>query len=139
MRQQVALKLIDAFFEWVSARYDEVKNTRGLLRSACGYAVRQEQALRRYLEDGRLKITNNHSERALTKKSATRQLLERVFTSVRRERQPDGCRRVIRAWSTPFGMGAFRLGHGSLLLQLDGAGPPDRGCVRAGFYNFSRK
>jgi hypothetical protein len=65
MRQQVASKLVDAFFEWVTARFDEVKFTRGLLRTACGYAVRQKDALRRYLTDGRLKITNNHSERAL--------------------------------------------------------------------------
>ena len=33
--------------------------------SAFGYAVRQEPALRRFLDDGRLPMTNNHSERAL--------------------------------------------------------------------------
>ena len=65
MREQIASKLVDAFFEWVTVRNDEVKHTRGLLRSACGYAVRQEQALRCYLKDGRLKMTNNHSEGAL--------------------------------------------------------------------------
>ncbi len=65
MRQRVASVLVDSFFDWVTARFEEVQGTRGLLRSACGYAVRQKDALRRYLEDGRLKITNNHSERAL--------------------------------------------------------------------------
>jgi hypothetical protein len=30
-----------------------------------GYAVRQASALRRFLDDGRLHMTNNHSERAL--------------------------------------------------------------------------
>jgi hypothetical protein len=33
--------------------------------TAFGYAVRQEPALRRFLDDGRLPMTNNHSERAL--------------------------------------------------------------------------
>ena len=65
MRQQVAAPLVDLFFEWVHARYEEHKSTRGLLRSALGYAVRQEQALRRFLTDGRLKMTNNASEREL--------------------------------------------------------------------------
>ncbi len=64
-RKAVLGPLVDAFFEWVHARNEEAKNVRGLLCSACGYAVRQEKALRRFLEDGRLKMTNNHSERAL--------------------------------------------------------------------------
>lgn len=64
-RQRIARPLVEGFFEWLHARNDEVKDVRGLLRSACGYAVRQEKALRRFLEDGRLKMTNNHSERAL--------------------------------------------------------------------------
>lgn len=65
LRQKVARPLVTTFFQWARARHDEVKNIRGLLRSAFGYAVRQEDALCRYLEDGRLKLTNNHSERAL--------------------------------------------------------------------------
>ena len=36
-----------------------------LLTTATGYAIRHKAALLRFLEDGRLKITNNHSERAL--------------------------------------------------------------------------
>ena len=35
--------------------------------SALGYAIRQEPALTRFIEDGRLSIDNNHSERALRK------------------------------------------------------------------------
>ena len=35
------------------------------MRSALGYVVRQRDALRRYLDDGRLKIDNNGSEREL--------------------------------------------------------------------------
>jgi hypothetical protein len=36
-----------------------------LLRTALGYAVRQRDALMRFFEDGRLEMTNNHSERQL--------------------------------------------------------------------------
>lgn len=56
---------VDAFFTFVEAEYERVKNQRGLLRSALGYAVRQRPALTRFFDDGRLKLTNNHSEREL--------------------------------------------------------------------------
>ena len=38
---------------------------RGLVNKALGYALRQEHALRRFLDDGRLRMDNNHSENAL--------------------------------------------------------------------------
>jgi len=56
---------LDAFFEFVEPAYDAVKHQRGMLRSALGYCVRQKAALLRFLEDGRLEMTNNHSERQL--------------------------------------------------------------------------
>lgn len=56
---------VDAFFAFVEAEYERVKDQRGLLRTALGYAVRQRAALTRFFEDGRLKLTNNHSEREL--------------------------------------------------------------------------
>lgn len=56
---------LDAFFSWAAPLYDQVRNERGPLRSALGYALRQEAALRRFLEDGRLPLTNNGSEREL--------------------------------------------------------------------------
>ena len=64
-RQLTLRPLIDDFFVWVADQYVRVKNTRGLLATAFGYAVRQAGALRRFLDDGRLHMTNNHSERAL--------------------------------------------------------------------------
>jgi len=64
-RQLAARPLLDDFFPWVAQQYARVKDTRGLVATAFGYAVRQEAALRRYLDDGRLPMTNNHSERAL--------------------------------------------------------------------------
>jgi transposase len=64
-RQIVSSPLLDDFFPWAQAQYACVKDTRGLVATAFGYAVRQEPALRRFLDDGRLPMTNNHSERAL--------------------------------------------------------------------------
>ena len=64
-RQLVSRPLVDDFFGWVVGQYARVKDTRGLVATAFGYAVRQEAALRRFLDDGRLPMTNNHSERAL--------------------------------------------------------------------------
>jgi transposase len=64
-RQLVSRPLVDEFFAWAAVQYARVKDTRGLVATAFGYAVRQEAALRRFLDDGRLPMTNNHSERAL--------------------------------------------------------------------------
>jgi transposase len=64
-RQLVSRPLVDNFFHWIRGQYARVKDTRGLVATAFGYAVRQEAALRRFLDDGRLPMTNNHSERAL--------------------------------------------------------------------------
>ena len=56
---------LTAFFEWAEARYEVVRHQRGLLRSALGYAIRQKDALLRPLEDGRIPLDNNRSEREL--------------------------------------------------------------------------
>lgn len=64
-RQLVSRPLVDDFLTWVRDQYARVKGVRGLVATAFGYAVRQENALRRFLDDGRLPMTNNHSERAL--------------------------------------------------------------------------
>lgn len=56
---------LEAFFDFVHAEWEKVKGQRGLLRSALGYAKNHEAALKRFLEDGRLKLDNNASERAL--------------------------------------------------------------------------
>ncbi|WP_394849413.1 transposase [Pendulispora brunnea] len=46
-------------------KYAVVKDQRGLLRTALGYALRHREALGRFLDDGRLRMENNASERAL--------------------------------------------------------------------------
>jgi hypothetical protein len=56
---------VDAYFAFVEAEYEKVKHQRGMLRSALGYSVRQRGALTRFFDDGRLKLTNNDSEREL--------------------------------------------------------------------------
>jgi transposase len=56
--------LVDAFFNWVDAESARSRE-RGLVATALGYARNQEQALRRFLEDGRLRLENNSAERAL--------------------------------------------------------------------------
>ena len=56
---------VDEFFEWVHAQNDLSSQARGLVSKALGYAIRQELALRRFLDDGRLRMDNNNSENAL--------------------------------------------------------------------------
>jgi len=56
---------MEAFFAWVDAEYEKVHNQRGSLRKALGYARRHKDALCRVLDDGRLIMDNNRSERAL--------------------------------------------------------------------------
>jgi transposase len=56
---------VESFLAWAAVEYEAIKDRRGSLRSALGYVVRQEDALARFLEDGRLPLTNNQSEREL--------------------------------------------------------------------------
>ncbi len=65
MRKQHLRPHFEAFFAWAEVEYEKVRHQRGLLRSALGYVVRQKGALMRVLEDGRLVLDNNRSERAL--------------------------------------------------------------------------
>lgn len=64
-RQAVLRPLVNEFFDWVRAQNDLTSQERGVVNKALGYALRQQLALRRFLEDGRLRMDNNHSENAL--------------------------------------------------------------------------
>ncbi|MGC4065286.1 MAG: transposase [Polyangiaceae bacterium] len=64
-REAVLKPLIDEFFDWVRIEYERVKDERGLVPTALDYASRQEQGLRNFLRDGRLRMDNNLSEGAL--------------------------------------------------------------------------
>jgi hypothetical protein len=61
----------EALFTWIELEYPKVRDQRGPLRSALGYGVRQKDALLRVLDDGRLILDNNRSERALRGSIAT--------------------------------------------------------------------
>lgn len=65
LRQAYLRAHVDAFFTWAEAEHEKVRDERGLVRKALGYAVRHHEALRRFLEDGRLLLENNRSEREL--------------------------------------------------------------------------
>jgi hypothetical protein len=55
----------DAFFAWAETEYERVRDQRGLLRTALGYATRQRAPLTQFYADGRLRLDNNASEREL--------------------------------------------------------------------------
>lgn len=65
LRQTHLRPHLDAFFAWAADEYAKVQDRRGLLRSAFGYVIRQKAALLRFLDDGRLIMDNNRSEREL--------------------------------------------------------------------------
>lgn len=64
-RREHLRPMVEDFFRWVQDQYVLEKPRRGLLRKALGYAARHEAALKRFLDDGRLNIDNNASERGL--------------------------------------------------------------------------
>jgi len=65
-RDEHVRPLIDAFFDWArQARLEQ--QGRNLATKALGYAVNQEQELRRVLDDGRLPLDNTRAERNLRK------------------------------------------------------------------------
>ena len=64
-RRTVLTPFVDEFFAWARAQNDLTSLERGVVNKALGYALRQELALRRFLEDGRLRMDNNNSENAL--------------------------------------------------------------------------
>ena len=64
LRQEFVAPAVERFYAWVHATEQE-KPPYGRLPQALGYVRRNEAALRRFLEDGRLKPDNNGSERAL--------------------------------------------------------------------------
>ena len=64
LRRRLVAPLVDSFFAWASAAA-LVHTQRGTVSAAFGHVTRQRLALRRFLDDGRIAMTNNASERAL--------------------------------------------------------------------------
>ena len=67
LRHQHLRPLVEELLDFAQAEYEKVKNQRGSLRSALGYTVRQADAMRAFLDDGRLRLDNNPSEGQLRK------------------------------------------------------------------------
>ncbi len=65
LRDERVRPYVEAFFVWAHPEHQKVKGTRGPLWSALGYSINQQDALKRFLDDGRLELDNNSSERAL--------------------------------------------------------------------------
>lgn len=64
LRRERSSPLLSAFKEWLDAQ-ERSALPKSTLGQAVGYALKQWNALIRYLEDGRLAIDNNAAERAL--------------------------------------------------------------------------
>lgn len=63
-RQKSALPVWKGFLSWAKTTLD-LSSGKSLLREALTYTVNQAEALGRYLEDGRLEISNNRAERSI--------------------------------------------------------------------------
>jgi len=61
-RQKQSLPIVDEFFTWIHENIDTV-TPASKIGIALTYASNQETFIRRYLEDGRLEISNNRAER----------------------------------------------------------------------------
>ncbi len=71
VRQQQSRPLVEQFFAWCDAQAPAALDQTPLAR-AIGYARNQRQALSRFLDDERLPLDNNISERALRREAVGR-------------------------------------------------------------------
>lgn len=71
VRQQESKPIVDDFFKWCDAERGSVLDETPISK-AIGYATNQKVALQRFLEDGRLPIHNNFSERQLRREAIGR-------------------------------------------------------------------
>jgi transposase len=65
LRRSVLTPWLDDFFAWAEPCYHDVREARGPLATAFGYAIRQRAPLSQFVADGKLRIDNNRSENAL--------------------------------------------------------------------------
>jgi transposase len=70
-RRTQSKAILDAFFTWCEAQANQVLDEKPTAK-AIGYALNQRVALQRFLDDGRLPIHNNGSERALRREAIGR-------------------------------------------------------------------
>jgi hypothetical protein len=65
LRDQKSRPELESFYAWRDLEWTKVEHQRGLLRTALGYAHNHREALMRYLDDGRLEMDNNRTEREI--------------------------------------------------------------------------
>src|SRR6185437_4936313 len=70
-RRAESKAIVDSFFRWCEAEAKQVLDETPTAK-AIGYALNQRVALQRFLDDGRLPIHNNGSERALRREAVGR-------------------------------------------------------------------
>jgi len=70
-RQEKSRPIVDRFFSWCDGLVDVVLDDTPLAK-AIGYARNQRKALRRFLDDARLPLHNNRSERELRREAIGR-------------------------------------------------------------------
>ena len=63
-RQKHLLPRVDAYFEWVKAKYEQVTHN-STIGKALAYSIHQEQYLRKFLSDGNIPMDNNYAEQAI--------------------------------------------------------------------------
>ena len=63
-RQKHLLPRVDAYFEWVKAKYDQVTHN-STIGKALAYSIHQEEYLRKFLSDGNIPMDNNYAEQAI--------------------------------------------------------------------------
>nr|WP_263429407.1 IS66 family transposase [Nannocystis pusilla] len=71
VRRKVSAPIVDAFFAWCDTQAEAALDGSPLA-AALTYARNQRAALRRFLDDGRLPLDNNISERALRREAVGR-------------------------------------------------------------------
>ncbi len=71
VRDKKSRPIVHNFFAWCDAQKDLVLD-ESPIASAVGYAINQRQALKRFLDDGRLPMSNNISERNLKREALGR-------------------------------------------------------------------
>ncbi|WP_177173963.1 IS66 family transposase [Butyrivibrio sp. TB] len=70
-RQLVLQEKVDAYFEWVKAKYNQVTHN-SVIGRALAYSINQEEYLRMFLTDGRIPMDNNYAEQAIRPFTITR-------------------------------------------------------------------
>ncbi len=63
-RQKHLSKKVDAYFEWVKMKYDQVTHN-STIGKALAYSIHQEKYLRVFLSDGNIPMDNNYAEQAI--------------------------------------------------------------------------